>query len=93
MLDILRILAAVLALGLGAWLFNRDTNRLVLVPIDRMMQKVRSSPSRMAFAVARSRLKRPDRWTGSCRGDIRRARKGAATMAVESRHNAFGGDR
>ena len=41
MLDILRILAAILALGLGAWLFNRDTNRLVLVPIDRMMQKVR----------------------------------------------------
>ena len=40
MLDILRILTAILALGLGAWLFNRDTNRLVLVPIDRMMQKV-----------------------------------------------------
>ncbi len=40
MLDILRILTAILALGLGAWLFNRDTKRLVLVPIDRMMQKV-----------------------------------------------------
>ena len=52
MLDILRILAAVLALGLGAWLFNRDTNRLVLVPIDRMMQKVRhSSPYRRSFAA------------------------------------------
>ena len=41
MLDILRILTAILALGLGAWLFNRDTKRLVLVPIDRMMQKAR----------------------------------------------------
>ena len=40
MLDILRILTAILALGLGAWLFNQDTKRLVLVPIDRMMQKV-----------------------------------------------------
>ena len=46
MLDILRILTAVLALGLGAWLFNRDTKRLVLVPIDRMMQKVRRLQSR-----------------------------------------------
>jgi hypothetical protein len=52
MLDILRILAAVMALGLGAWLFNRDTNRLVLVPIDRMMQKVRhSSPHGRLFVA------------------------------------------
>lgn len=42
MLDVLRILTAILALGLGAFLFNRDTTRLVLVPIERMMQKVRS---------------------------------------------------
>ena len=42
MLDMLRILTAILALGLGAFLFNRDATRLVLVPIERMMQKVRS---------------------------------------------------
>jgi hypothetical protein len=61
MLDILRILAAVMALGLGAWLFNRDTNRLVLVPIDRMMQKVRQSrlsgfSAQLRLVARRSRI-------------------------------------
>ena len=41
MMDVLRILTAIIALGLGAFLFNQDATRLVLVPIERMMQKVR----------------------------------------------------
>lgn len=41
----MRILTAILALGLGAFLFNRDATRLVLVPIERMMQKVCCSPA------------------------------------------------
>lgn len=37
----LRIVAAIIMLGVGAWVFRRDTARLVLVPLDRMVEKVR----------------------------------------------------
>lgn len=40
-LDMLRIVAAIIMLGVGAWVFRRDTARLVLVPLDRMVEKVR----------------------------------------------------
>ena len=39
-LDMLRIITAIILLGLGAWVFKRDTTQLVLVPIERMFKKV-----------------------------------------------------
>lgn len=40
-LDMLRIITAIILLGLGAYIFKRDTTVLVLVPIERMFKKVR----------------------------------------------------
>ena len=40
MLNLLRSLFVIVALGCGAVLFNNDSNRLVLRPIERMLRKV-----------------------------------------------------
>lgn len=55
MLDVVRILIAIIALGLGAFLFNRDAKRLVLVPIERMMQKVCCSLTEPLTLLARAK--------------------------------------
>ena len=39
-LDMMRILTAIILLALGAYVFKRDTTVLVLVPIERMFKKV-----------------------------------------------------
>lgn len=36
----LRVITAIILLGLGAYIFKRDTTVLVLVPIERMFKKV-----------------------------------------------------
>ena len=50
-LDMIRIVTAIVLLALGAYMFNRDTTRLVLVPIERMVQTVRSISSLCSFAA------------------------------------------
>ena len=40
MLNLFRSLFVIVALGCGAVLFNNDSNRLVLRPIERMLRKV-----------------------------------------------------
>ena len=40
-LNVLRTLFVCLVLGMGALLFSKDANNLVLKPIERMMKKVR----------------------------------------------------
>jgi len=39
-LNLFRSLFVIVALGCGAVLFNNDSNRLVLRPIERMLRKV-----------------------------------------------------
>ena len=43
MLNLFRSLFVIVALGCGAVLFNNDSNRLVLRPIERMLRKVCSA--------------------------------------------------
>jgi len=53
-LDMLRIITAIILLGLGAWVFKRDTTQLVLVPIERMFKKVTTTymePQRKSSAT------------------------------------------
>mmetsp|Transcript_33782 Transcript_33782/g.40808 ORF Transcript_33782/g.40808 Transcript_33782/m.40808 type:complete len:903 (+) Transcript_33782:122-2830(+) len=40
-LNILKTLFVCIVLGLGAWLFNRDANNLVIYPLERMIDKVK----------------------------------------------------
>ena len=40
MLNLVRSTFVIVALGCGAVLFNNDSNRLVLRPIERMLRKV-----------------------------------------------------
>ena len=45
MLNLVRSTFVIVALGCGAVLFNNDSNRLVLRPIERMLRKVTTHPA------------------------------------------------
>ncbi len=54
LLNMLRTLFIVLILAAGVFVFNRDASRLVLRPIERMLQKVRDvSENPLAIKQAR----------------------------------------
>jgi hypothetical protein len=41
-LTIAKTIFILIVLGVGALLFSRDANRLVLIPVDRMVQRVKN---------------------------------------------------
>ena len=52
MLNLVRSTFVIVALGCGAVLFNNDSNRLVLRPIERMLRKVSNPPPALLVEAA-----------------------------------------
>ena len=68
MLNLFRSLFVIVALGCGAVLFNNDSNRLVLRPIERMLRKVCSPCSLVdaAYCLVHDNSKH---WFAECSPD------------------------